>query len=140
MTIRAVPPSEWRSFVDRFSRANHARLATVHGIEHGVPVTRVPCVATESVALVKRDSGQHLSLTFGNGITLRAPRLCAVRVQETSDGAERALEVDTADGAVVRIAFHATALPEPLDGIAPGEVKVGGELVPVRRQSAPTAD
>jgi hypothetical protein len=38
------------------------------------------------------------------------------------DGAECALEVDTAEGAFIRLAFRATALPEQLDGIAPGEM------------------
>jgi hypothetical protein len=47
-----------------------------------------------------------------------------VRVQEADNGAEWALEVDTAEGAFMRIAFRATALPEQLDGIAPGEVHV----------------
>jgi hypothetical protein len=47
-----------------------------------------------------------------------------LRVQEADDGAEWALEVDTADGAFIRMAFRATALPEQLDGIAPGEIEV----------------
>jgi hypothetical protein len=46
-----------------------------------------------------------------------------VRVQEANDGAEWALEIDTAEGAFMRIAFRATALPEQLDGIAPGELR-----------------
>jgi hypothetical protein len=44
-----------------------------------------------------------------------------VRVQ-TDDGAERALEVETADGGFIRLAFRATALPEQLDGVAAGEL------------------
>jgi hypothetical protein len=45
-----------------------------------------------------------------------------VRVQRTSDGAERALEIETVDGAFVRVAFRATVPPDQLDGIAPGEI------------------
>jgi hypothetical protein len=48
-----------------------------------------------------------------------------VRVQQRSDGAECALEVETVEGAFVRVAFRASALPVELDGIAPGEVTAG---------------
>jgi hypothetical protein len=110
--------------VSRFGRAHRAWLATVHGVEHGVPVTSVSSVAVESVALETRGVDHILRLTFANHISLSAPRLSAVRVQEDDDGAEWALEVDTAEGAFIRMAFRATALPEQLDGMAPGEVRV----------------
>jgi hypothetical protein len=53
-----------------------------------------------------------------------------VRVQEADDGAEWALEVDAADDVFVRMAFRATALPEQLDGLAPGEVDVEMSVAP----------
>jgi dienelactone hydrolase len=128
--IRDVPPSEWCLFFERFSRAHRAWLATVHGIVADVPITRVPSVAIESVAFEKRASEHIVRLTFANGISLCVPRPCAVRVQEADDGAEWALEVDTADGAFIRLAFRATALPEQLDGLAPGEVNVEMPVAP----------
>jgi hypothetical protein len=124
VTIRDVPPYEWPSFFDRFSRVHRAWRATVHGVEHGRPVTCVPSAAIESVALEHRVPDQILRLTFANGISLCALRPCRLRVQEADDGAEWALEVDTAYGAFIRMAFRATALPEQLDGIAPGEIEV----------------
>ena len=122
MTVRDVPRSEWRSFLERFTREHRAWLATIHGIERGVVVTRVPSEAIKSVALEHHVPGAIVRLTFVNGVSLCAPRPSAVRVQETEDGAECALEVDTVDGAFTRLAFRATALPEQLDGIAPNEV------------------
>jgi hypothetical protein len=110
--------------LDRFSRAHRAWLATVHGVEQGMPVTSISSTAIKSVALEPQGPDHILRLIFANGISLCAPRPSAVRVQEANDGAEWALEVDTAEGAFMRIAFRATALPEQLDGIAPGEVDV----------------
>jgi hypothetical protein len=78
-------------------------------------------VAIDSVALVPGASDAVLRLTFANGISLCAPRLCGVRIQEADDGAEWALEADTVDGTFLRMAFRATALPDELDAIAPGE-------------------
>jgi hypothetical protein len=122
VTIRNVPPSEWCSFLERFSRQHRAWRATIHGVERGVLVTCVQSAAIRSIALEAHAAAPIVRLTFLNGVSLCAPRPCAVRVQETSEGAECALEVETADGALIRLTFRATALPEQLDGIAPGEV------------------
>ena len=122
MRVRDVPRSEWSSFLERFTRDHRAWRATIHGIERGVPITRVPSEPLKSVTLETDVPDLIVRLTFVNGVSLCAPRPCAVRVQESTDAVEYALEVDTADGGFIRLAFRATALPEQLDGIAPGEV------------------
>ena len=122
MTVRGVPPSEWGSFLERFSREHRAWRATIHGIEREVPVTVVPSVAIRSVILEKPAADPVVRLTFSNGVSLCAPRPCVIRVQETDRRAVCALEVETVDGAFIRVAFRAVALPEQLDGIAPHEL------------------
>jgi hypothetical protein len=122
MTIHDVPASEWPSFLEQFSREHRAWLATVYGLEQGTPVRLVQSVAIRSVTLEGGVSDRLLRLTFADGVSLCVPHPCAVRVQRASDGAERALEVETADGALVRVAFRAVVPPEQLDGVAPGEV------------------
>ena len=122
MTVRDVPRSEWSSFLERFTREHRAWRATLHGIERGVPVTCVPSAPIRSVVLETHAPDPIVRVTLVNGVSLCAPRPCAVRVQEAKDGAECALEVDTVDGAFTRVAFRAIALPEQLDGIAPNEL------------------
>jgi hypothetical protein len=121
MTLRDVPRSEWRSFLEGFSRAHRAWLGTIHGFVGTTPVTHIPSVALKSVVVENGAPGPILRIMFTNGLSLCAVRPCVVRVQ-TDDGGERALEVETADGGFVRIAFRATAWPEQLDGLAPGEL------------------
>jgi hypothetical protein len=53
-------------------------------------------------------------------IQIDAP--ASLRVDETADGVARGLEIVDDDGECTRIRFRAAALPETLDGIAPGEV------------------
>ena len=122
VTLRDIPATEWCSFLERFSREHRAWRATIHGIERGVAVTRIPSEAIRSITLEQHVPDPIVRLTFVNGVSLCAPRPCAVRIQENGDDAERALEVETADGALIRLAFRATARPEQLDGIAPGEL------------------
>ena len=121
MTVRDVSQSEWHSFLECFSRQHGAWLGTIHGLVAGAPVTHIPSIALNSVMLASGASGRILRLTFANGVALCAVRPCVVRVQ-MDDGAERALEIETADGGFIRLAFRATALPEQLDGLAPSEV------------------
>jgi len=45
-----------------------------------------------------------------------------MRIQETDIGLAQALEIDGLDDQFIRLAFRATAMPEQLDGLAPGEL------------------
>jgi len=82
-------------------------------------------VPLESVALERRGYDYLVRVMFGQGLSLCAPRARAVRVQHTDDGAEWALEIDTADGAFIRVAFRATTQPDQLDGLVPRELNTG---------------
>ena len=121
MTLRDVPRSEWRSFLEGFSREHRGWIATINGVVGGAPVTDVESAKFECATLESSASGSLVRITFINGISLCAPEPCGMRVQ-MDDGAERALEVETDDGGFIRLAFRATALPEQLDGLAPGEM------------------
>ena len=121
MMIHDVPRAEWPTFLEQFNRQHRAWLATIHGMEHGRPVTRVPSVPILAVTLISELAEDTLRLTLGNGISLCAPRPRALRVQETEDGVDRALEIETVDGALIRIAFRAVARPDQFDGLAPAE-------------------
>jgi hypothetical protein len=120
--IHDVPRIEWPEFLERFSREHRAWLATIHGIEDDRPLTRVPSAPIKTLTLVREEPDDTLRLTLANGISLCAPRPCAVRVQYTDGGIERALEIETFDGVLIRIAFRAAARPDELDGLAPGEM------------------
>jgi hypothetical protein len=66
---------------------------------------------------------------FLNGApSLCARRPCALRIQQTDAGAVQALEIETLEGQFVRLAFRAVALPEQLDGLAPGEAELSERL------------
>jgi hypothetical protein len=120
--IVAVPAVEWRSFLEGFSARHRGWLATIHGFARGGLLTRIRSHALASVSLERRDLDDLIRLTLANGISLCAPKPRAVRVQRLSDGAESALEVETAAGGLIRLAFRATALSEQLDGVAPAEL------------------
>ena len=120
--VSSIPAVEWPAFLVRFGRRHRAWLTTVHGVERETPVTRATLVPLESIALERRGDDYLVRVTFAKGLSLCAPRPRAVRVQHTHDGAEWALEVDTADSGFIRLAFRATTLPDQLDGLVPAEL------------------
>ena len=121
MTVREVPRSEWRSFLESFSHEHCAWMGTIHQLVGEVPATLIPSVVLKSVGLECGVSGPILRFTFVDGISVSAVRPCVVRVQ-TEEGGERALEAETTDGVFIRLAFRATAFPDQLDGLAPAEL------------------
>jgi hypothetical protein len=122
MTMQEILPSEWRSFLERFTRQHRAWLATMHWVPAAEAVMTVQGVALESVSLDDQPSDKIVRLCFLDGPALRLEGPRSVRVEQTDRGAECALEIQTAAGGLFRLAFRATALPEELDGMAPGEV------------------
>ena len=91
-------------------------------VRRSLSVLGIAAGVTMLVSLERSGFDHLVRLTFANGISLCAPQARAVRVQRTDEGAEAALEVDTAAGAFIRLAFRATALPDQLDGVAPAEL------------------
>jgi hypothetical protein len=120
--IVAVPAVEWGVFLERFGGRHRGWLGTLHGIAQDQPLTCISSEALESVALERYDFDFLVRITLANGVSVCAPQPRAIRVQQTDEGAEAGLEVETAAGALIRLAFRATALPDQLDGLAPKEL------------------
>jgi hypothetical protein len=128
MSVREVPTAQWSEFLDQFSRDHRAWLATIDRARPGSPghteaverplASVVPQVAARRIERIeiRFQEDPHLA----EPIQIDAPT--SLRVDETADGVARGLEIVDADGECTRIRFRAAALPEMLDGIAPGEV------------------
>ena len=117
--IREVPAGEWRPCLERFSCEHRAWLATVHVVDAQGTVTRRAQIPLKSAAA----SADAVELEFlHEAQSLCAHNPSAVRIQLTDMGLVQALEIDGSDGHLIRLAFRAMAMPEQLDGLAPGEL------------------
>lgn len=117
--IQEVPAGEWCPFLEGFSRAHRAWLATIHVVDSGGALTRWRQVRLKSATHVV-DAALFEFLDEGQSFCARRP--CTLRIQQTDVGAVQALEIETLEGQFIRLAFRATALTEQLDGLAPDEV------------------
>ena len=126
-TMRTIPYTDWHSFLARFSRVHRAWLTKVERLAAGRPShVEAPSRPLDTVAAIGAPGG-HLAIEVrfqdaAEPVTVLVRRPTALRVEETADGAERGLDIEDSDGGCTRIRFRATALPETLDGMAPGEL------------------
>ena len=116
---RQVASGEWPAVLDRFGREHRAWLATIHIVDGRGTVSRLEqCPVKSATAMT-----DAVRLDFlDQRLSVCARRPCALRLQEIEPGLTQAMEIDTADGQLIRVAFRATARPEQLDGVAPGEL------------------
>lgn len=141
MSVHDVPRSRWADVLEQFSRGHRGWLVSLVTVRPGAELAS--CTdwhPLESVTVARtggRTTAIRVKLQGGPTVCVRAPR--TLGVDRRDDGAERALEIDAAEGEFVRIVFRATALPEEVDGIAPAELLEPRERVAVidrQRQSA----
>lgn len=139
MTMHEVPSSEWRSFLERFSREHRAWLATMHWVPAHGAVMASHGAALESVRFDDQMPRTIVRVCFLDGPAVRLEQPQALHIEQDDRGAERALEIATAAGGLFRLAFRATALPEELDGVAPREMYAIGTLRHVTEKQPPAA-
>jgi hypothetical protein len=127
--LRDVPINEWPQFLQDFSRGHRAWLATVDKLSPGaahpddVVVERPLRSITPEV---RANRVVSIEIRFQEDSHAReAVRIDAptgVRVDETSQGTARGIEVVDENGDRTRVHFRAAPRPEMLDGVAPGEL------------------
>lgn len=125
MSTRNVPPEQWPEFLESFSRRHRAWLATVD--QSGETIGRESAGQALLGSVTAMRDGRRVSAVeiafVGDGhVPLRVENPTAIRVDQTREGAERGLEIVDDHGVCTRVGFRASATPEMLDGLAPGEV------------------
>jgi hypothetical protein len=128
MSIREIPRNDWRDFLESFNRGHRAWLATVEtavpgqsaqvgAVEHPLHSVSPTIAANRVIGIEIRFQGDSRAREV-----LRIDDPVNLRVDETTQGIARGLEIVDADGDRTRILFRAAPRPEMLDGIAPGEL------------------
>jgi hypothetical protein len=128
MRTREIPAVEWTAFLQQFSAEHRAWLASVDRVRPGasrhVEVVERPLGSVTASVAARRVVGIQIQFqedsNAGGAIRIERPK--RLRVEETEEGAVRALEIEDESGQSTRVGFRVTARPEALDGIAPGEL------------------
>jgi hypothetical protein len=117
-----IPRERWPEFLDMFSRQHRAWLTTIEPSIRGVEAR--PLRAVEPVR--ERGVLSAIDISFAGDSasdTVRVEHPIALRLRQTAEGADRAIEITDDQGLCTRVAFRTTPAPsDMLDGIAPGEL------------------
>jgi hypothetical protein len=116
-----IPREQWPEFLETFSRQHRAWLTTIEPAVRGGNAR--PLRAVEPV----RQGGvlTAIEISFAGdsgGDTVRIENPITLRLHQTAEGADRALEITDEKGFCTRVGFRTTAPSDMLDGIAPGEL------------------
>ena len=123
MTTREIPRDEWVAFFDGFSRQHEGWLVAVEvlGADIGAQVeARELPLGGVTADLKGRDEGA-ISITLGESAenhvmhTITAP--AHIRLEQTAEGANAALQIESAGGATTLLRFRSALLPEMVDGV-----------------------
>jgi Family of unknown function (DUF5335) len=123
METQEIPPADWQVFFDSFSRQHEAWLATleVFGADIGaqeeareLPFTGITLESdlsgTKTITIDLGElAGDHISHS------IREPT--HVWLRKTREGADEALEIESADDNKTLLRFRSAVLPEMVDGV-----------------------
>ena len=123
MSVREIPPDDWKGFLEDFSRQHRAWLASV--TRRGPEAERQTQVFERPLGSVSAGpDGIHVRFQLDSQVhdAVRIEAPSRLRVEESPDGAARRVEIETREGERIEIALRVPAPPGLLDGVAPGEL------------------
>jgi hypothetical protein len=115
-----IPRYKWPAFFDSFSGQHEGWLARVEIVREGFPTEiAVDELPLEGISADLKDKEQTISIRLGDDmaecVSVENPQ--HVVLEQTDEGADRALEIDSADGRKTMVRFRTTLLPENVDGL-----------------------
>ena len=126
MPTQEIPRKEWNNFFDTFSRQHEGWLATLEVLTaeigaqeeaHELPLEGVS-VASET------DESESIAISMGKTpeahISHTIVKPAHVWLEQTSEGANAALEIESADGSKSLLRFRSPMPPEFVDGVVIG--------------------
>jgi len=123
IVTREIPPGEWKEFFDEFTRRHEGWLVTVENFGDLGAQVEAHDRPLKGIVAERREGSSEIEILTGDSpdetLTHVVAHPTRVQVEETAQGAESALEIQSRDEGTTLVRFRATALPETVDGVAP---------------------
>ena len=123
MPTKEIPRDEWNKFLDTFSRQHEGWLATLEvfaadiGAQeqaHNLPLGGITATSTN-------DDSQSIAINLGrtpeDHVTHTITRPTRLWLEQTSEGANAALEIESADEVKTLLRFRSALPAEMVDGV-----------------------
>lgn len=123
MATREIPRSEWGAFFDSFSLQHQGWLVTLEVLSRdiGAQVEARELPLQGVSADLNGEDESVISIMAGSGpqhhVTHNVSAPTRVMLKQNEAGADEALEIESADGAMTLLRFRSAVLPEMVDGV-----------------------
>ncbi|HEU5248543.1 MAG TPA: DUF5335 family protein [Thermoanaerobaculia bacterium] len=123
-TTREIKREEWPDFFDAFSRRHEGWLVTIELLDKEMgDQIEVENKALKGIVVERRRDPKVIDIFVWNKPNEDSSHIIdkptRVRVEETEEGAEAAVEIQSEDHATTLLTFRSAALPETVDGVGP---------------------
>jgi hypothetical protein len=123
MATKEIPREEWTRFLDTFSRQHEGWLATleIFGTEIGAQQEARDLPLEGITATSADDESQSISINLGNTaedhVTHTITEPTRLWLEQTSEGANAALEIESADKVKTLLRFRSALPADMVDGV-----------------------
>ena len=123
MATREIPRDEWVAFFDGFSRQYKGWLVTIEvlGSELGAQVEARELRLEGISADLKGGDEDTISIMVGetpdDHVTHTITQPTSIRLEQTQEGANEALQIESGDRVTTLLRFRSAMLPEMVDGV-----------------------
>lgn len=122
METREIPRDDWQSFLRVFSRQHEGWLATLEGVGLDIAQPAAGEFPLKDVALTSVVGGSEgITINLGKApedhVKHTVIEPTHVWLVQTSEGADAALEIESADNTKTLLRFRSPVLPELVDGV-----------------------
>lgn len=123
MATKEIPRGEWTTFLDSFSRQHEGWLATLEllGPDIGAQQEARNLPLEGITATSKDDESQAITINLGqtpeDHVTHTVAKPTRVWLEQTTDGANAALEIESVDDIKTLLRFRSAMPAEMVDGV-----------------------
>jgi hypothetical protein len=123
MATQEIPREEWGTFFDRFSKQHEGWRVTLEVFAPEIGAQQeANALPFEGITVNSQDEGPRtIAISLGKAPEDHVTHTIAgpehVWLQQTSEGANAALEIESKDGAKTLMRFRSAMLPEMVDGV-----------------------
>ena len=121
MKTHDIPRSEWSSFLDSFSRTHEGWLVRVDEVAVPAGPTAVEARGLPLLGVTYERPDDDIVIALGGRgdahLTHVVHRPSRVAVEQTDEGIEQGVRIESASGPATRVTFRSAMRPEEVDGL-----------------------
>jgi hypothetical protein len=122
MGTQEIPRDEWKTFFDSFSRQHEGWLATLEVLGSEIGAQReARDLPLEGISAISKDAAETIAISLGrtpeDHITHTITEATRVWLEQTPQGANAVLEIESADDGKTLLRFRSALPAEMVDGV-----------------------